>query len=58
LSEKDEERKTANASNTGKARVGSTKMTDETLLSNASKGIYPEKDEDIERLIMARKAKK
>jgi hypothetical protein len=55
LSEKNEERKTANATATGNARRGSTKQTPSQLLDNARKGELPDSDEDLEKLIKARK---
>ncbi len=54
LSEKTEERKTAEATNTGAARRGSVQVSGDTLLSKASKGELPESDEDLERLVDAR----
>lgn len=58
LSEKDEERKTANATSTGNARKGSERQTPSQLLENAKKGILPDSDEDLEKLILARKGLK
>lgn len=59
LKVRDEYRKTADASSTGSTRRGSSKISDDTLLSNASKMNLPDSDEDIQRLILARqKAKK
>ena len=55
LSEKQEERNTANATNTSKAKASGSKVSIETLIDNATKGILPEKDEDMQRLIKARK---
>jgi len=55
LSEKDEERKTANATNTGSGRRGSDRQTPSQLLENAKKGILPDNDDDLEKLILARK---
>ncbi len=55
LSEKAEQRKTANAANTGGSKRGSGKVTDELLLSNAKKGVLPEDDEEIQRLYKLRK---
>jgi len=55
LRDKDEKRATAQASHTGSARRSSKKISDETLLANARKGEMPESDEDIQRLIQARK---
>ena len=54
LSEKEELRKTANATNIGNVKRGSTQVSDQTLLENASQGIMPESDEDIQRLAKAR----
>jgi hypothetical protein len=53
LQEKDEFRKSAKASHTSNKRP-SGKVTDETILQNASKGVLPESDEDMERLFNAR----
>jgi hypothetical protein len=55
LAEKAENRSVAEASNTGTARRGSSKISDEALLSNASKGQLPESDEDLRRLIRLRR---
>lgn len=55
LSEKSEYRKTAEASNTGSSRRGSAKVSDSALLENARKGVFPESDEDIKRLINLRR---
>lgn len=55
LSEKDEERKTANATNTGNGRRGSERQTPSQLLENAKKGVLPDSDEELEKLILARK---
>ena len=53
-----EERGTANASNVTNTRKGSTKPSDETLISNANRGKLPEDDAGIEALVAAaRKAK-
>lgn len=58
LSEKDEERKTASATSTGNARKGSVSQTSSQLLENASKGILPDSDEELKKLILARKGLK
>jgi hypothetical protein len=55
LSEKNEERTTANATSTGNARRGSVKPNPAQLLENANKGVMPETDEEMETLIRARK---
>jgi len=54
LSERDEQRKTAMATNTGAARRGSSSASVESLLDNAVKGTLPESDKDIERLMQAK----
>jgi hypothetical protein len=56
IQEKNEMRNTALATNTGGSRRSTGKVSDETLLSNAKKGIMPESDEDMARLIKARRA--
>jgi len=58
IQEKNEMRNTALATNTGGSRRSTGKVSDETLLSNAKKGIMPESDEDMARLIKARRATK
>lgn len=55
LAEKSEMRKTAQATNVSNARRSSTQISPETLLAKASKLDLPENDDDIERLIKARK---
>lgn len=55
LSEKKEERATAAAANTAKAKVGTASVSTDTLLANARKGILPDNDEDMTRLIKAKK---
>lgn len=51
---KSEMRKTASASNTGSARRSSGKVSDEVLLSKASKGEMPEDSDEMARLVRAR----
>jgi hypothetical protein len=51
LSEREETRKTAQATNTGKARAGSTKLSDDVILQNASQGKLPD---DPAALVAAR----
>lgn len=58
LAEKAEQRSTAEATNTNTARRGNSKVSDTELLSNANKGIMPESEEDIKRLIAIRRAKR
>lgn len=55
LSEKEEYRTTAQSAHTGTAKKGNTKISDEKLLSNLSKGQIPEKgSEEAMRLFNAR----
>lgn len=56
-SEREEERRSAQATSTGSAR-GSSKASPESVLAEASRGNLPEKDEDIEALAAARLARK
>lgn len=53
LKEKEEQRKTAQATNTGTGKRGSYKISEETVIENFEKGIVSEKDEDIEKLVQA-----
>ena len=55
LRTKSEERLSAEASNTGPAKRGSTKNSEDTLLSKAKNGELPNSDEDIMRLVIARR---
>lgn len=51
LADKAEQRKIAEGTATGDGKKrGSSKLSDEALLANASKGILPESDEDMSRL--------
>jgi hypothetical protein len=54
LSEKNEMRKTASATHTGNAKRTTSKSSDEELKSNSEKGILPDSDEDLKRLIQSR----
>lgn len=54
LNVREEERKSAAASNTSNARRGSSHATGESLLSQAKAGKIPESDEDIQSLIKAK----
>lgn len=55
LAKRREERATAQATNTGRTRGTSTKVTGETLLSKAQRtGEIPEKEEDLDELLEAR----
>lgn len=58
LSQKGEERASAEATNTGSQAPSTGKLSDETLLSNAKKGILPEKPEDMTRLVKLQQAKR
>ena len=58
LRTKEEERKTAKATNTGGGRKGSSKVTGEDLIERAMSGQLPESDEDIVKLAEARLAQK
>lgn len=51
LAEKAEQRKVADGTNTGPAKRGSAKVSDEALISNAKAGKMPENDDDMNRLI-------
>lgn len=55
LDRRAEERTTASATNVTNTRRGSTKVSDEVIVANASKGRLPEDDEGIERLIAAKR---
>ncbi len=55
LAEKEEQRTVAQATNTGAARRGTSKVSDEALAQKAYKGDLPESDEDIKRLYKARR---
>jgi len=54
LAERTEQRNTALATNTGAARRGSAKVSDDALLSAASSGKFPESDDEITRLVSAK----
>lgn len=54
LTQKEELRKTAQATSTGTSRRGSASITDSQLMANAEKGIMPESDEDFKRLAALR----
>lgn len=58
LSEKEELRKSATATNTGASRRGSTATSDEQLLINARKGVMPDSEADIERLLKLKRERK
>jgi len=55
LSDKAEQRNTANAANVGSSKRGSGKITDEALADKASKGEMPDSPEEIARLWRVRK---
>lgn len=52
----EENKRVAEATNTGTARRGTTKISDDALIENARKGILPDSDADMKRLIQIRKA--
>lgn len=54
LSTKAEQRTIAEATNTGTSRRSSAKVSDESLVANASAGKLPESDDEIERLLRAK----
>ena len=59
LKDKEQERQTASATSTGASRRTVSKVSDETILSKASsKGELPDSDDDMARLIKARKGLK
>lgn len=58
LADKAEMRRTAEATSTGSTRRSSGKVSDDTLVNNASKGVMPDSDDEIERLISARRQRK
>lgn len=58
LEVRNEKRATAAAANVTTVRRGATKVSDETLVANASAGKLPDSDEDIERLIAAKARQK
>lgn len=54
LAEKAEKRQTAEVTNTGTARRGSGKLSDEAFMEKISSGFAPETDEDIARYVRLR----
>jgi len=52
----EEKQRTAEATNIGQARRGSSKVSDDALLENARKGVLPDSDADLQRLIKLRRA--
>ena len=57
LADKAEQKRVADASNVSNTRRGSGKVSDEVLLDNVGKGIFPENDADINRLVALRNKK-
>jgi len=55
LSEKAEQRQTAEAANIGASKRGTGKIPDDILLKKASKGEMPDNDVDLDRLVRLRK---
>lgn len=58
LSQREEFRKSSEASNTSNARRSPSRLSDEALLDNASSGKLPESDEEIARLMKVKMGKK
>lgn len=58
LREKAEQRKASEATNTGTAKRSVSRVTDEQLVERAKKGEMPESEDDMIRLIKARKGLK
>lgn len=54
LAEKSEQRKSAQAVNTGATRRGTSSVSDDRLLADAEKGIMPDSEADIARLARLR----
>lgn len=54
LALREEQRNTAIATNVENVRRGTVKVTDDTLLNNASMNKFPESDDQIEQLIAAK----
>ena len=54
LSDKQEIRTSASATNTGVTRRGNSGVSDETLLANVQNGVFPEDDAGIKRLVELR----
>lgn len=55
LNLREEQRNTANATNVNNVRRGSTKVSDEQIVANASLGKLPEDDDAIARLVAAKR---
>ena len=55
LSLREEQRDTANATNTSNSKRSSAKVSDDTLVSNAARGKLPEDDAGIKALIAAKR---
>lgn len=58
LQDKQEQRTIALATNTGGSKRSSGRLSDEALLERASKGVLPEDDETIQRLVKLQFSKK
>ncbi len=54
LAERGEQRITANATNTGASRRGTSQQSGESLMEQARRGNLPEKDEDIRKVLEAK----
>lgn len=55
LQEKEEIRKTSEASNVGNARRVSSQVSDESLIEKARNGDFPDSESDLKRMIRSRK---
>jgi len=58
LSERNEQRNVAMATNTGGSKRGVAKISDDSLINNARNGNLPESDADIDRLMKAMMTKR
>jgi len=58
LNEEKEQRRSAEATSVSSARRATSRVTDDMLIERAGKGIMPDNDADLQRLINARLAKK
>lgn len=58
LNDKAEERKVARATNTGPSKRGTVKLSEDALIDKANKGDLPDSEEEMARLVRARKGLK
>ena len=54
LRDKNEKRNTAKATSVKNVRTGNASVSDETLMENAKKGVLPDNDKDLERIVKGR----